>query len=56
VIAVVSAIGLIAGLVSEGAGDWLSWLGLAVPVVISLHGLRRCKPQAPRRLTVRARG
>ncbi len=56
VIAVVSAIGLIAGLVSEGAGDWLSWLALAVPVVISLHGLRRCKPQGQRRQSVRARG
>jgi len=41
VIAVVSTLGLIAGLVSEGAGDWLSWLALTTPVVIGLHGLSR---------------
>ncbi|MEL7560540.1 hypothetical protein [Stutzerimonas chloritidismutans] len=56
VIAVLSLVGLIAGLVSEGAGDRLSWLALAVPVVISLHGLRRCKPQSRRGLNVRAQG
>lgn len=47
-IAVVSTLGLIAGLVSEGAGDWLSWLALAAPVAIGLHGLSRsgARPQA----------
>ncbi len=40
-IGVLSTLGLIAGLVSEGAGDWLSWLALAVPVAIGLHGLSR---------------
>ncbi|WP_313037087.1 hypothetical protein [Stutzerimonas nitrititolerans] len=41
VIALLSALGLIAGLVSDGAGDWLSWTLLAVPVVIGCHGLAR---------------
>ena len=41
VIALLSALGLIAGLVSDGAGDWLSWTVLAVPVVIGCHGLTR---------------
>ncbi len=40
-IGVLSTLGLIAGLVSEGAGDWLSWLALAAPVAIGLHGLSR---------------
>jgi hypothetical protein len=49
-IGVVSTLGLIAGLVSEGTGDWLSWLALAAPVAIGLHGLSRCgaRAQAPR--------
>ena len=41
-IGVASTLGLIAGLVSEGAGDWLSWLTLAAPVAIGVHGLSRC--------------
>ncbi|MFV0454407.1 MAG: hypothetical protein ACK5NQ_05335 [Pseudomonas sp.] len=41
VIALLSILGLIAGLVSEGLGDWLSWAALAVPVVIGSHGLAR---------------
>lgn len=41
-IGVASMLGLIAGLVSEGAGDWLSWLALAAPGVIGVHGLTRC--------------
>jgi len=41
VIALLSLLGLIAGLVSEGLGDWLSWAALAVPVVIGCHGLTR---------------
>jgi hypothetical protein len=47
-IGVVSTFGLIAGLVSEGAGDWLSWLALAAPIAIGLHGLSRsgARPQA----------
>ena len=40
-IGVMSTFGLIAGLVSEGAGDWLSWLALAAPVAIGLHGVSR---------------
>ena len=44
VIAVLSAAGLIAGLVSEGAGDWLSWLALAAP---SPSACRACHVAAP---------
>ena len=40
-IAVVSAVGLVGGLVGDGAWDWLSWIGLGVPTVASLwFGLR----------------
>ncbi len=49
VIAVLSAAGLIAGLVSEGAGDWLSWLALAAPVAVGVHGLTRCSARAQAR-------
>ncbi len=48
-IGVLSMLGLIAGLVSEGAGDWLSWLALAAPVIIGLHGLSRCGARHQRR-------
>lgn len=48
-IGVASLIGLIAGLVSEGAGDWLSWLTLAAPVAIGLHGLARSGARAQTR-------
>lgn len=41
IVALLSILGLIAGLVSEGLGDWLSWAALAVPVVIGCHGLAR---------------
>ncbi|APR04193.1 hypothetical protein [Thauera chlorobenzoica] len=41
VIALLSAVGLIAGLVADGAGDVLSWAGLGVPVLVVLRcGLR----------------
>jgi hypothetical protein len=30
-IAVVSAIGLVGGLVGAGAWDWLAWIGLGIP-------------------------
>lgn len=49
VIAALSVIGLVAGLVSEGAGDWLSWLALAAPVAIGAHGLSRCTARSPAR-------
>lgn len=35
VIGVLSLAGLIAGLVSDGMGDWLAWAGLGVPVALS---------------------
>lgn len=42
VIGVLSAVGLIAGLVSDGPGDAAAWLGLGVPVVVTAwFGLRR---------------
>ena len=49
IVALLSALGLIAGLVSDGLGDWLSWAVLAVPVVIGCHGLARGRAtkQAP---------
>lgn len=33
---VISAIGLIAALLSEGLGDYLGWLTLAIPVAVVL--------------------
>ncbi|MBK3746337.1 MULTISPECIES: hypothetical protein [Stutzerimonas] len=44
-IALASALGLIAGLVSEGAGDWLSWLALGLPTALGLQGLWRGRGQ-----------
>lgn len=41
VVALLSMLGLIAGLVSEDLGDWLSWGALAVPVAIGCQGLAR---------------
>jgi len=38
-LAVVSAGGLLAALVGDGAWDAMSWVALAVPVVIGLRGL-----------------
>lgn len=34
VLGVVAAFGLIAALLSEGLGDYLSWLALGIPVVV----------------------
>lgn len=56
VIGVVSLFGLIAGLVSEGTGDWLSWLALAAPVAIGLQGLSRCGAHGRARADLRAGG
>ena len=38
-IGLVSAIGLFAALLGEGAWDALSWIGLGIPVWISVRGL-----------------
>lgn len=41
-LAIVSAIGLLAALVGDGFYDAVSWLGLGLPVAVSLwYGLRR---------------
>lgn len=40
-VALVSTFGLLAGLVSEGAGDWLCWLSLSWPVWIATKCLAR---------------
>ena len=32
---VLSAVGLVAALLSSGLGDWISWVALAVPVIVS---------------------
>jgi hypothetical protein len=42
IIGLLSAIGLLAGLVSDGFGDAAAWVGLGVPVAITAwFGLRR---------------
>lgn len=42
VIGVLTAVGLVAGLVSDDAGDVAAWVGLGVPVAVSAwFGLRR---------------
>lgn len=33
-IAVVSLVGLVAALLGDGLNDWISWIGLAVPLVV----------------------
>ncbi|WPB56815.1 hypothetical protein [Xylophilus sp. GOD-11R] len=46
---VLSAVGLIAGLVWDGWGDWLSWAALGVPVVVMLwFGWLRRAQRRPR--------
>ncbi|MCQ4268387.1 hypothetical protein [Stutzerimonas degradans] len=39
VIGLLSLLGLLAGLVSDGAGDWLSWATLSLPVAIGAKAL-----------------
>jgi len=40
-IAVLSAAGLVGGLVGDGAWDWMTWIGLGVPCAAALwFGLR----------------
>jgi len=56
VIALATAFGLVAGLVSEDVGDWLSWAALGVPVLVSLHGLRRCRPHGQHEMRIRTQG
>ena len=42
VLGLLTAVGLVAGLVSEGLGDVLAWLGLGLPVWIAIkHGVLR---------------
>jgi len=33
-IAAVSLVGLVAALLGDGLNDWISWIGLAVPLVV----------------------
>jgi hypothetical protein len=41
-IAILSGLGLVGGLVGDGAWDWLAWLGLGGPCVVAAgFGLRR---------------
>ena len=45
-IAILSAAGLVGGLVGNGAWDWLSWIGLGVPCIAALwFGLRGRRPR-----------
>lgn len=39
-IGLLGALGLFAALLGDGAWDTLSWLGLGVPAVLGLYGLR----------------
>ncbi|MGE4407823.1 hypothetical protein [Pseudomonas sp.] len=55
VVALLSVLGLVAGLVSEGLGDWLSWAALGVPVVIGCHGLVRGRASKPTQGSAAAR-
>lgn len=43
-IGVISIVGLLAALFSDGFGDWLSWLALLVPVAVSLRFLLPAPP------------
>ncbi|EIK54981.1 hypothetical protein YO5_19497 [Stutzerimonas stutzeri TS44] len=38
-IGLLSLLGLLAGLVSDGTGDWLSWAALSLPVAIGAKAL-----------------
>lgn len=40
VIAVISLVGLLAALLGNGALDWLSWIGLALPVAMIAWAIR----------------
>lgn len=59
-----SLVGLVAALVSDGTGDVLSWVALAVPAVVSAWGLLRRSesgtrtpaPPVPERRAVRPAG
>lgn len=49
VLAVLTTIGLGAGLVSDGVGDWIAWIGLGLPVLVSLwFGVLRRGSEPPR--------
>lgn len=39
-----AAIGLIAALLSNGIGDYLAWVALAIPVLVVLSCARRRRP------------
>ncbi|MFJ4258917.1 MULTISPECIES: DUF4175 domain-containing protein [Pseudomonas] len=40
-IGALSALGLFAALLGDGVWDGLSWLGLGLPAVLAIRGLRR---------------
>lgn len=62
VLGALSLAGLVVALVSDGSGDWLSALALAVPALVSVRGFRRrekrsyAAPTAPERKKVRPVG
>lgn len=39
-LALLSLVGLVSALMGDGARDFLSWLGLAAPVMVTLWALR----------------
>ena len=45
--ALLSGVGLVAALLADGLADWVSWLSLAVPVLVCCRGWFGCrKPSA----------
>ncbi len=43
VIAVISAIGLIVGLLGDSGYDFVAWIGLSIPVIAILYSIRRSR-------------
>lgn len=41
VLALISAAGLLSGLLADGVGDVVSWLALAAPIVVVLYRVAR---------------
>jgi len=42
-IAVITAIGLVVGLLGDSGYDFVAWIGLSIPVIAILYGIRRSR-------------
>jgi hypothetical protein len=42
-IAICSAIGLAVGLLGDSGYDFVSWIGLSIPIIAILYGIRRSR-------------